>query len=324
MLPLKPLLKMNTKNSVGIKTSKSVDLIKRIKKNKFLILLFLPGLLYFIIFDYIPMGGIVLAFKDYNVFKGIFNSPWVGFRYFEAFFSDPNFFRLLRNTVLLSVYNLIFSFPAPLILALLLNELKWSPFKKVVQTVTYVPHFISTAIIVGIMVTFLSPSTGIINTLLHSIFNIEPIYFFGDPAYFRTLYIASGIWAHIGFGSIIYLAAIAGVDPQLYEACKIDGGDRWKQLIHITIPGIIPTIVILLILNIGGLMSVGSEKVLLMYNPLTYETADVYSTYVYRIGLMGANFSIGTAIGLFNNIVGLILIILANRIARRVSEHSLW
>lgn len=311
-------------NLENIQTKKTSDLMRSVKSNKFLILLFLPGLIWFILFKFVPMGGIIIAFKDYSIWKGIWDSPWAGLHYFKVFANTPTFFRLFRNTILLNLYNLIFGFPAPIILALLLNEVRKMKFKRIVQTITYVPHFVSKAIIVGILVTFLSPSTGIVNIILTQVFGIKPIWFMGESGWFRPLYIITEIWQELGFKSIIFLAAIAGIDQTLYEVCRIDGGGRLRQLWHVTLPGILPTLMIMTILQIGKMMNVSSSKILLMYNPLTYETADVYETYVYRIGLMGANFSLGTAVGLFNNAIGFILLVLANFISRRVTEYSLW
>lgn len=296
---------------------------RRFKKSKYLYLMFLPVILYYLIFCYAPMFGIVIAFKDYNAFKGFAASPWVGFKHFQSFFSSPYFWRLLRNTFLISFYGLIFGFPAPIILALLLNELKDGWFKKITQTISYLPHFVSAVIIVGMFVNFLSPSTGLINNIIEMLGG-ERKYFLNDPKYFRSLYTILGIWTGVGWGSIIYLAALTNIDPELYEACIIDGGGRLRQTWHITLPGIANTIIIMLIMRIGNLLSVGYERIILMYTPATYETADVISTYVYRRGLVDADYSFSTAVGLFNSVVGFIFIYAANAVARRYSETSLW
>lgn len=295
----------------------------KIKKNKLLYLMFLPVVVYYLIFHYAPMFGIVIAFKDYNAFTGFIRSPWVGLKHFKDFFSSPYCWRLIRNTFLISFYGLIFGFPAPILLALLLNELKDGWFKKTTQTISYLPHFVSTVIIVGMYVNFLSPSTGLINNIIEKLGG-ERIYFLNEPKYFRSLYTIMNIWKGVGWGSIIYLAALTGIDPELYEACIIDGGGRLRQTWHITLPGIANTVIIMLIMRIGSLLSVGYESIILMYTPATYETADVISTYVYRRGLVDADYSFSTAVGLFNSVVGFIFIFTANALAKRFSETSLW
>lgn len=295
----------------------------KIKKNKLLYLMFLPVVVYYLIFHYAPMFGIVIAFKDYNAFTGFIRSPWVGLKHFKDFFSSPYCWRLIRNTFLISFYGLIFGFPAPILLTLLLNELKDGWFKKTTQTISYLPHFVSTVIIVGMYVNFLSPSTGLINNIIEKLGG-ERIYFLNDPKYFRSLYTIMNIWKGVGWGSIIYLAALTGIDPELYEACIIDGGGRLRQTWHITLPGIANTVIIMLIMRIGRLLSVGYESIILMYTPATYETADVISTYVYRRGLVDADYSFSTAVGLFNSVVGFIFIFTANALAKRFSETSLW
>ena len=257
------------------------------------------------------------------MFKGIWASKWVGFKYFSQFFESRFFFRLIRNTFLISFYGLIFGFPAPIILALLLNEQKDGVFKRVVQTISYLPHFISTVVLVSMFVQFLSVNNGLINNLVEA-FGGTRTYFLGDPKYFRTLYTSLGIWRGIGWGSIIYLAALTNVSPELYEACLIDGGGRLRQTWHITLPGISNTIIIMLIFRVGELLSVGSETILLMYNEAIYETADVISTYVYRRGLINAEYSFGAAVGLFNSLIGLILVSTTNALSKRFSETSLW
>jgi len=295
---------------------------KDMKRNWMIYVMVLPVIAYYVIFHYGPMYGLQIAFKDFSPAKGILGSPWVGFKHFISFFDGIYFWRLIRNTVLINIYELIFSFPAAIVLALLLNELRQRMFKRVVQTISYLPHFISIVVVAGMMFDFLSRD-GLINQLL-GWFGVEAIDFLKEEGWFRFLYVSSGIWQGIGWGSIIYLAAIANIDPTLYEAAKIDGASRWKQTLHITIPSIMPTIVIMLILNLGNMLSVGSEKVLLLYNPLTYETADVISTYVYRKGVLEASYSFTAAVGLFNSVVSFILIVTANSISKRVSENKLW
>ncbi|WP_282940552.1 ABC transporter permease subunit [Paenibacillus sp. RC67] len=285
-------------------------------------LMALPVIAYYVIFHYGPMYGLQIAFKDFQPAKGIWGSPWVGFKHFESFFNGIYFWRLIKNTILINVYELLFSFPAAILLALLLNEIRSSLFKRFVQTVSYLPHFISIVVLAGMMIDFLG-RTGLINQILGS-FGIEPIDFLKEAGWFRFLFVSSGIWQGIGWGSIIYLAAITAIDPTLYEAARIDGAGRWKQTLHVTLPGIMPTIAILFILQMGNMLSVGSEKVLLLYNPLTYSTADVISTYVYRKGVLEASYSFTAAVGLFNSVVSFILIVAANNVIKRLSENKLW
>ncbi|SDD76324.1 putative aldouronate transport system permease protein [Paenibacillus sp. UNCCL117] len=285
-------------------------------------LMAIPVIAYYLIFHYGPMYGLQIAFKDFSTAKGIWGSAWVGFDHFNSFFNGIYFWRLLKNTILINLYELIFGFPAAIILALLLNEIRQAMFKRLVQTISYLPHFISIVVVAGMMVDFLS-RTGLINQILGQ-FGVEPIDFLKEEGWFRFLFVSSGIWQGIGWGSIIYLAAIATIDPTLYEAARMDGANRWKQVLHVTIPGIMPTIVILFILNMGNMLTVGSEKVLLLYNPLTYETADVISTYVYRKGILESSYSFTAAVGLFNSIVSFILIVAANSFSKRISENKLW
>lgn len=288
-----------------------------------LYVLMLPGLLYFIIFKYLPMYGAQIAFKNYMPSLGIWGSPWVGFDHFQRFFSSPNFGDIMWNTVSLSLFNILFGFPAPIILALIINEIKWKPFKKAVQTITYAPHFISTVVLVGLLQMILSPSSGIINNILQA-FNIQPIYFMAEEGWFKPIYILSGIWKSAGWGSIIYLAAISGIDTEMYESAKIDGASRWKQLIYITLPNIMPTAMIMLILDIGKVMSIGFEKVFLMQNSMNIGVSEIISTYVYNVGILDVQFSYSTAIGLFNSIINLIMLILANWVSKKVTQVGLW
>lgn len=288
-----------------------------------LYVLMLPGLLYFIIFKYLPMYGAQIAFKNYMPSLGIWGSPWMGFDHFQRFFSSPNFGNIMWNTVSLSLFNILFGFPTPIILALIINEIKWKPFKKAVQTITYAPHFISTVVLVGLLQMILSPSSGIINNILQ-VFNIQPIYFMAEEGWFKPIYILSGIWKSAGWGSIIYLAAISGIDTEMYESAKIDGASRWKQLIYITLPNIMPTAMIMLILDIGKVMSIGFEKVFLMQNSMNIGVSEIISTYVYNVGILDVQFSYSTAIGLFNSIINLIMLILANWVSKKVTQVGLW
>jgi putative aldouronate transport system permease protein len=292
------------------------------QRNWSLYLLAVPVILFYLLFAYKPMYGALIAFKDFSPGRGFAGSPWVGFEHFARFFRSPYFFRLLRNTFLISFYGLVFGFPAPIILALLLNEVRHSLYKRTVQTITYLPHFISMIVIAG-MITDFSLSTGLFNDVIE-FFGGSRFPLLQQPGLYRPIYIASDIWQNVGWGTIIYLSALAAIDPQLYEAAMIDGAGRFKQLIHVTLPSITPTIVILLILRIGHLLGVGYEKTLLLYNPATYETADIISTYTYRVGLLEQNWSYSTAIGLFNSMVNFSLLLIANKVSRRVSETSLW
>ncbi|KTD85865.1 sugar ABC transporter permease [Paenibacillus etheri] len=292
--------------------------------NRYLYLMLLPTVLYFLIFEYKPMYGAIIAFKNFNPYLGITDSPWVGFKNFEKFFESYYFLRLLKNTFLMSFYSLIFIFPASLTFALLLNELRLKKLKSFLQTVSYLPHFISLIVICGMIIDFTKPG-GIINSLLLGIGLIsEPIQFLILPEWFRTIYVGSGMWQSLGWNSIIYLAALSGINPSLYEAAVVDGAGRWKQLMNITLPGILPTVLILLILNVGTLLNVGWDKIILLYNPGTYVTADVISTFVYRRGVMEENYSFSAAVGLFNSVINFTLLVLANRISRKTTESSLW
>lgn len=293
------------------------------RRSRYLWLLFLPCLLYYAVFKYAPMFGLVITFKNYNVFKGIWASDWVGFKYYRMFFENPDFWVLMKNTVLLGVYKLVFGFPAPIILALLLNEVRNAVLKKWVQTVSYLPHFISNVIVASMVIMFLSPNGGIVNELITSL-GFKPVNFMMEPGWFRPVYVLSEIWQHIGWETIIFLAALTAVDPQLYEAASIDGANRWRKLWHVTLPGIAPTIMIILILDIGKVLEIGFEKVFLMYNPAIYDTADIISTYVYRVGMEQGNFSYASSIDLFMGVISFIFIFTANFISRRLGGTSLW
>ncbi|MBT3272001.1 MAG: sugar ABC transporter permease [Spirochaetales bacterium] len=295
-----------------------------LKKTKSLQFMLILPLVYLIIFHYVPMYGILIAFKDYSIRSGIMRSPWIGFDNFRRFIEYPYFGRIIRNTVLLRVYSLVFSFPAPIIFALCINEIGHSGYKRSIQTVSFLPHFLATATVIAMATTFLSPSRGFINIWLNRLFGITPTYFMIMPQWFRTIYISTGIWQNLGWGAIIYLAALSRVEPNLLEASTIDGCSRLRKIWHINLPTIRATVILLLILNIGQLFTVGAEKVLLMYNPATYETADVIQTYVYRRGILKADFSYGTAVGLFNSAANLILLVAANQLAKKYTETSLW
>jgi putative aldouronate transport system permease protein len=292
------------------------------RRNKYIYAMLVPVLLYYLVFHYVPMYGAQIAFKDYIPSRGIWNSPWIGWENFEDFFNGLYFWRLVRNTLAINLLDVIFGFPAPIILALLLNELTSERFKRTVQTITYMPHFISLVVVVGMVIDFLARD-GLINQFL-MMMGFPSIPFMQRPEYYWGIYVASDIWQGIGWGSIIYLAAIASINPTLYEAAKVDGASRFRQIWHVTLPGILPTIIILLILRLGTMMTLGYEKAILLYNPLLYERADVISTYVYRQGILDANFSFSAAIGLFNSVINFALLIAANYLSRRYSENSLW
>ncbi|MFC4103416.1 ABC transporter permease [Paenibacillus xanthanilyticus] len=291
-------------------------------RNKLLYVMMLPALIYYGIFHYGPMYGAVIAFKEYSPALGIWGSEWVGLANFKDFFEGLYFWRILKNTILISLYTIVFEFPAPILLALLMNELRSHLFRRFVQSVTYMPYFISLIVICGIVKDF-TGSGGIVTDAM--------MFFGGDgktmlqnPEYFRPIYIVSEIWQRFGWESIIYVAALAGIDQEQYEAARIDGAGRWRQMFNVTLPGIMPTVAIMLILRMGNLLNVGFEKIILLYNSSIYETADVISSYVYRIGLLEFNWSFSASVGLFNSVINLILLVTANYISRKVSQNSLW
>jgi len=291
-------------------------------KNKTLYALFIPVLLWYLVFQYGPMCGLIIGFKDYKPSRGFFGSPWVGFENFIDFFSNPFFKRVLLNTIRISVTNLIFTFPIPIILALLISELRSKFYSRFVQTISYIPHFISIVVIVSIMMDLTNRDGAITQFLVK--FGFEKVTMLNEPKYFLPLYIFSNIWQNIGWNSIIYLSALLAIDAQLYEAAKIDGAGKFRQLISVTLPCLAPTIIVMLILQVGKSFNVGYEKIILMYNPLTYEVADVISTYVYREGLLNMNWSYSTAVGLFNSAVSFALVWATNKISRKVSGNGLW
>lgn len=302
--------------------STNVKLSTRMWKSRYYYLMFLPAVIYVIVFNYVPMYGLQIAFKNFKMTLGYMGSPWVGLQHFIDFFNGYSFKSLFVNTFAISIYSLIVGFPIPIIVALILNELRGG-YKKFVQTILYAPHFISTVVLVGIMTILLSPSYGVVNTILEAL-GLERIYFMAEPGLFRHLYVWSGVWQGMGWGAIVYLAALAGVDPALHEAADIDGATRMQKIIHINIPTIMPTIIIMLILRMGQIASVGYEKVFLMSNDMNVSTAEVISTYVYKRGLVNTNYSFATAVGLFNNIINVTMLLIANKISRKVSETSLF
>ncbi|MDQ1913633.1 ABC transporter permease subunit [Paenibacillus sp. GD4] len=308
------------------------DCLTRAKKQRLLLLLLLPGVLYFIIFNYIPLYGVLIAFKNFKMQEGqsflsaLVSSPWagtLGLDHFKQFVQGPHFEKLMANTFLLGLYSIVFGFPAPILFALLLNELRHKYYKSFVQTISYLPYFLSVVAVVGMMKMVLSPGDGIVNVVLQKL-GFEPVYFMSMPEWFRTLFIGSGIWTGLGMGAVIYLAALSKVDSDQYESAVIDGATRLQQIWHITLPAIKPVVIIMLILNLSGVLQVGAEKIILMYSPLTYDTADVLSTYVYRRGLVELNFSFGAAVDLFNAVINVLFLVTANHLARRFTEESLW
>ncbi|MFC4302346.1 ABC transporter permease [Cohnella boryungensis] len=320
------------KDSTAGRGGIGIDLRRRFLKQRVLLLLLLPALVYFLVFNYIPIYGVLIAFKNFRMQEGqgfletVLNAPWAGaygLDHFKAFVNGPFFWKLLRNTFLLGFYALLFGFPIPIMFALLLNELRRKFYKSFVQTVSYLPYFLSIVAVIGMMKMVLSPSNGIVNVMLTKI-GLEPIYFMANADWFRFLFVSSGIWTSMGMGAVIYLAALSKVDAEQYESAVIDGASRLRQMWHITLPAIKPVVVITLILNMSGVLSVGSEKIILMYNSLTYETADVFSTFVYRRGLVELDFSFGAAVDLFNALVNLLFLVTANYVARKVANESLW
>ena len=297
--------------------------LKALKRDKYLFLMFLPIFIWYLVFMYVPIGGIVIAFKNFKPGQGLYGGEWVGLKWFIQFFESHYAFRLIRNTFLISLYSIIYGFPLPIIFAICICEIRNTKLKKSIQTVSYLPHFISTVVLVGMMKNFLMMDSGIINNLL-GLIGISPINFLMLPKWFRTIYVASGVWQSFGFSSIIYIAAIIGIDPSLYESAKIDGITKYKEVCHITIPMIAPTIIILFILQLGNIMSVGFEKVFLLYNPGIYETADVISTYVYRKGIESTEYSFSAAVGLFNSIINFSLVFGSNMMSRKLTNTSLW
>lgn len=300
----------------------SNHLLKRIKQYNALYIFMLPAIVYVVIFYYGPMYGVQIAFRDYNAAFGIWGSKWVGLKYFKDFFEGYYFWKLVRNTLTISFYSLV-SFPLQILLALMLNEIKNYKYKKFVQTALYAPHFISIVVMVGIITTMLSPTIGVVNHVMESL-GYQRQYFMIQPDAFRHIYVWSGIWQHTGWGAIIYLAALSNVDIELHEAATIDGANRIQRIRYINIPTIMPTIVVLLILRIGGIASVGYEKAYLLQNSLNLEVSEIISTYVYRRGLVGGQYSFSTAVGLFNNVINVIMLLLANAISRKAGETSLF
>ena len=299
------------------------SLKKNIKRDWMLLLIILPGVVYFAVFCYGPMYGILMAFKDYNISKGVWGSPWVGLKHFKELVQSVYFGRLVKNTFLLSIEQLLWSFPIPIAFALLLNEIKNKHFQRFAQTAAYLPHFVSVVVVVGILKDLLSSNGGVITQVL-STFGVAPKNYFNLPGAFRPLYVGSGVWQEFGWNSIIYVAAISGIDQQMYESAALDGAGKWQKLVHITLPSIAPTIILLLILNMGNMLNIGYEKVILMYNSATYSTADIFSTYVYRKGLLNAQYSFAAAVGLANSLINIVILLTANFTAKKMTDTSIF
>lgn len=298
------------------------NLKRDVRQNKYVYLMAIPVIAFYVCFCYLPMGGLLIAFQDYSPAKGIWGSKWAGLGNFIDFFQDYQFPRLFRNTLTLSVELIVFGFPAPIILALLINELGGKHYRKFVQTISYLPHFISLVVICGLISNFTS-STGVINQIL-SLFGVAPKTMLMDPKLFHPIFVISDIWQSVGWGSIVYLSAISGIDPGLYEAASIDGAGRFKRVWHITLPALVPTITVLFIMRIGNIMNLGYEKIILLYNPTVMETADIISTFTYRRGLLDADYGFSTAVGMFNSLVNFAILFVANKLSRKLTGESLW
>ncbi|MCI9218607.1 MAG: sugar ABC transporter permease [Lachnospiraceae bacterium] len=310
------------KQNVAAQGTPKRSLKARAWRQRYLFLMVLPGFLIVLVFSYFPMYGILIAFENYSVNKGVMGSEWVGFKHFMDFFTNPMAFRVVKNTLILGVYNLLWSFPIPIVLAVLFNEIKNQKFKKLVQTVSYFPYFLSTVIVAGMLLSFCSRE-GLFNQI-RALIGLEPLLFLQDPGSFRTLFIGSGIWQGAGYGTILYLAAISNIDPSLYDVASIDGASRFQKIRHITLPALRPTITIMLIMAVGGILGSDFQKIMLLYTPQTYPVADVIGTYTYREGIAGARFEYTTAIGLFNSLISFVLLAIANLISRKASDTSLW
>lgn len=293
-----------------------------IRNNKWLYLMFVPVFVWYLLFAYFPMGGMVIAFQKYNIVKGMFASKWVGWQNFQTLFQDPYFFRLFRNTLLMNVYGILFGFPLPIVLAIAFNEIRRKKLKKITQTISYLPYFISSVVVMSMVIQFVSVD-GLINSL-RGLFGLEGIHFLQVPKYFRTIFISTGIWQGTGFGAIIYMAALAGISQDQYEAATVDGAGKLQKMLYITLPGLAPTIVVMLLINLGSILNVGHERIILLYNPAIYETADVFNSYIYREGILNHRYSYTQALSMFQNVVGFILVYTANKITRKLDGTTLW
>ncbi|ERJ91999.1 ABC transporter permease [Treponema lecithinolyticum] len=303
--------------------NKKESVLNKIAKDWDLYLLLLPGFVWYLLFCYKPMAGLITAFYDYNVFKGLAGSTFVGFANFSEFINGPDFVRTIKNTLMIALWQIFICFPLPIVLAIAVTEMKNRFIRKLTQTATFLPYFISVVVVCGMVINFLSPSTGIVNLIIKKL-GFTPVYFMVEPKYFRLIYTMMTLWQTAGFNAIVYIAAIMGIDSQLYEAAIVDGANKWKRIVHITVPGILPTVITMFIMNIGKMVKVGYESILLLYQPTTYPVADVISTYSYRIGIENGDYGLATAAGLFEAVVALILVSVANKISKRVTENSLW
>ena len=303
--------------------NKIESVLNKIAKDWDLYLLLLPGFVWYLLFCYKPMAGLITAFYDYNVFKGLAGSTFVGFANFSEFINGPDFVRTIKNTLMIALWQIFICFPLPIVLAIAVTEMKNRFIRKLTQTATFLPYFISVVVVCGMVINFLSPSTGIVNLIIKKL-GFTPVYFMVEPKYFRLIYTMMTLWQTAGFNAIVYIAAIMGIDSQLYEAAIVDGANKWKRIVHITVPGILPTVITMFIMNIGKMVKVGYESILLLYQPTTYPVADVISTYSYRIGIENGDYGLATAAGLFEAVVALILVSVANKISKRVTENSLW
>ena len=300
-----------------------MSLFQSMYRHRWLYVMMLPSLAYYLVYKYAPMAGLVIAFKDYNLFDGLWNSPWVGLKHFRDVFSNREFAVLLRNTLLISTYKIVFGMLPDLALAVLINEVRLAWYRKTVQTIVYFPYFLSWVIVYGILLMFLTPDNGLINQLLQQ-FGLKPISFLTSNDWFRSVLVVSEIWKDIGVGSVIYLAAMAGIDPQLYEAAEMDGAGRWKQIWHITLPGVRNVFVLLLILKLGHILDAGFAQIYVLYNSLVYETADIIDTWVFRRGLEQMQYSYATAVGLFKSVVGFVMVVIANQVAKKFGDNGIW
>jgi putative aldouronate transport system permease protein len=305
------------------RTESARRVARDVVRDRFLYLLVLPGLLYFLIFCYGPMWGLLISFKEFNMYKGFNASPWVGLGQFVTLFRSTDFGQKFMNTLIISSLKILFGFPAPIILAILINEIRTRWFKKLTQTVLYLPYFVSWVVLAGILTVFLNPSDGVINIAIKA-FGGTPVDFLHEPAWFRQVIVASDVYKNVGWGTVVYLASMSGIDPDLYEASWMDGANKWKQIVHITLPSIKGVIVILFILNLGNILNAGFEQIFLIYSPNVYPVADIIDTYVYRKGIMNASYSLGTAAGLFKSVIALTMILLTNAAAKKLGEEGVW
>lgn len=317
---------MNYAHSLTVATragSSIREKLSKVAQNFDMYLLLIPGLVFIILFRYLPMYGLSIAFEKYNIFKGVTGSPWVGMYYFRKLFSSPQFYQVFRNTLLISIYKIVFTFPIPILIAILLNEIRLISYKRTVQTIIYLPHFLSWVVVSGLVMEFLSPSTGMVNHLI-VLMGGKPVSFLMDNHWFRTVLVGSAAWKEVGYSAIIYIASIAGIDPAQYEAAKVDGAGKIKQIIHITIPGLWSIILLMFILRLGSVMEAGTEQILLLYNPTVYSSGDVIGTFVYRTGIAQMDYSYSTAVGLFESVIGFFLVMTGNFISRKSTGRSIW